>query len=85
MKFRPTRLVAHADGHVSEIARASWDIIEKPIDPGAHDDDAARAGACWGLHQLRSDRLFVVSGPIKFVVFDGREDPRLSAISPNTW
>src|SRR5580704_15869050 len=59
--FRPTRPVPHEDGHVTEVVRASWDIIGGPVVqvhltttlPGRH---RAR-----GLHQRRTDRLFVVS------------------------
>ena len=29
--FRPTRPVPHEDGHVIEVARASWDVIGGPI------------------------------------------------------
>ena len=29
--FRPTRPVPHEDGHVTEIARTSWDIIKGPV------------------------------------------------------
>jgi dTDP-4-dehydrorhamnose 3,5-epimerase len=70
--FRPTRPVPHEDGHVTEVARASWDIIGGPIVqvhltttlPGRH--------RAWGLHQRSADRLFVASGLVKFAVFDGR-------------
>jgi dTDP-4-dehydrorhamnose 3,5-epimerase len=72
--FRPTRPVPHEDGHVSEVARASWEIIGEPVVqvhltttfPGRH--------RAWGLHQRSTDRLFVVSGLVKFAVFDGRLD-----------
>jgi dTDP-4-dehydrorhamnose 3,5-epimerase len=74
VKFRPTRPVAHADGHVSEIARASWDIIEKPIVQVHMTTTLPGRVRAWGLHQLGSDRLFVVSGLIRFAVFDGRKD-----------
>ena len=74
VKFRPTRPVAHADGHVSEIARASWDIIEKPIVQVHMTTTLPGRVRAWGLHQLGSDRLFVVSGLIKFAVFDGRKE-----------
>ena len=70
--FRPTRPVPHGDGHVAEIARIGWEAIGEPIVqvhltttfPGRH--------RAWGLHQRSTDRLFVVSGMIKFAVFDGR-------------
>jgi dTDP-4-dehydrorhamnose 3,5-epimerase len=72
--FRPTRPVPHEDGHVSEVARVSWDILGGPIVqvhvtttlPGRH--------RAWGLHQRSTDRLFVVRGLVKFAVFDGRLD-----------
>src|ERR1044072_8791420 len=70
--LRPTRPVPHEDGHVTEVARASWEMIGEPIVqvhltttlPGRH--------RAWGLHQRSTDRLFVVSGLVKFAVFDGR-------------
>ena len=72
--FRPTRPVPHEDGHVTEVARASWDVIGGAVVqvhitttlPGRH--------RAWGLHQRSTDRLFVVSGLVKIAVFDGRLD-----------
>jgi dTDP-4-dehydrorhamnose 3,5-epimerase len=72
--FRPTRPVPHEDGHVTEVARASWDGIGGPIVqvhitttlPGRH--------RAWGLHRRGIDRLFVARGLVKFAVFDGRLD-----------
>jgi hypothetical protein len=29
--FRPTRPVPHEDGHVTEVARASWEILRTPV------------------------------------------------------
>lgn len=72
VKFRPVRPVAHADGHVTEVAREAWDIIEKPIVQVHLTTTLIGRVRAWGLHQLGSDRLFVVSGLVRFVVFDGR-------------
>ena len=72
--FRPTRPVPHEDGHVTEVARASWDIIGGPDRSGSSDDNFSRRHRAWGLHQRSTDRLFVVSGLVKFAVFDGRLD-----------
>lgn len=74
--LRLTRPVPHEDGHVTEVARASWDIIGGPIVqvhltttlPGRH--------RAWGLHQKSTDRLFVARGLVKFAVFDGRRDSK---------
>jgi dTDP-4-dehydrorhamnose 3,5-epimerase len=99
--FRATRPVAHEDGHVTEIARTSWDIIEKPIVQVHLTTTLVGRVRAWGLHQLGSDRLFVVSGLVKLVVFDGRagsetfgklaeyivseKNPGLLTIAPNLY
>jgi dTDP-4-dehydrorhamnose 3,5-epimerase len=64
--------VAHADGHVTEIARASWDVIEKPIVQVHVTTTLQGRIRGWGLHRFSTDRLFVASGLVRFAVFDGR-------------
>lgn len=72
--FRPCRPVPHEDGHVTEVARASWDIIKAPIVQVHITTTFAGRIRAWGLHQRSTDRLFVVNGLVRFVVFDGRKD-----------
>jgi dTDP-4-dehydrorhamnose 3,5-epimerase len=72
--FRPTRPVPHEDGHVTEVARASWDIIGGPVVQVHVTTTFPYRMRAWGLHQRSTDRLFVVSGLVKIVVFDGRLD-----------
>ena len=74
VQFRPTRPVPHADGHLTEVARASWDLLGKPIVQVHVTTTLARRVRAWGLHPLGMDRLFVVSGLVTLVVFDGRKD-----------
>jgi dTDP-4-dehydrorhamnose 3,5-epimerase len=74
VEFRPTRPVPHEDGHVTEVARASWEILSKPIVQVHITTTLPGRVRAWGLHQLSTDRLFVVNGLIKIVVFDGRND-----------
>jgi dTDP-4-dehydrorhamnose 3,5-epimerase len=74
VQFRPTRPVPHTEGHVTEVARASWEIIEKPIVQVHVTTTLPGRVRAWGLHQLGSDRLFVVSGLVRIAVFDGRKD-----------
>jgi len=76
VKYRPTRAVPHEDGHVAEVARTSWDIIEKPIVQVHTTTTLPGRVRAWGLHQLGSDRLFVVNGLVKIVIFDGRAESR---------
>src|SRR4051794_35892531 len=72
--FRPTRPVPHEDGHLSEVARANWDMIAGPVVQVHLTTTFAGRIRAWGLHQRSTDRLFVVSGLVKIVVFDGRRD-----------
>jgi dTDP-4-dehydrorhamnose 3,5-epimerase len=74
VQFRPTRPVPHEDGHVTEVARASWDILGKPVVQVHISTTFAGRIRAWGLHPLGTDRLFVVSGLMKLAVFDGRKD-----------
>ncbi len=72
--FRPTRPVPHDDGHVTEVARASWDVLGAPLVQVHITTTLPGRVRAWGLHQLGTDRLFVVSGLVRIVVFDGRND-----------
>ena len=101
VEFRPTRPVPHEDGHMFEVARASWDIITSPIVQVHVTTTLPGRVRAWGLHRQTSDRLFVASGLVKIVVFDGRQDsptfrklneftvsdrnPGLLTISPNLY
>lgn len=83
--FRPARPVPHEDGHVTEVARASWEMLGVPIVQVHITTTLSGRIRAWGLHQRSSDRLFVVSGFVKIVVFDGRKDsPTLGQINEFT-
>ena len=82
VRFRPTRPVPHEDGHVTEVARASWEALERPLVQVHITTTFAGRIRAWGLHPLGTDRLFVVSGLVKFVLFDGRKDsPTLGRVN----
>jgi dTDP-4-dehydrorhamnose 3,5-epimerase len=70
----PPRPVPHEDGHVCEVARASWDVIAGPVVQVHTTTTFPGRIRAWGLHQRSTDRLFVVGGLVKIVVFDGRLD-----------
>jgi len=74
LRFRPTRPVPHEDGVVTEVARASWSEIDLPIVQVHVTTTQPGRIRAWGLHQRSTDRLFVVSGLVSIVVFDGRID-----------
>ena len=60
--FRPTRPVPHEDGHVTEVASASWDIVGGPIVQVHITTTLPGRIRAWGLHRRSIDRLFVVVG-----------------------
>jgi dTDP-4-dehydrorhamnose 3,5-epimerase len=72
LQFRPTRPVPHEDGHVTEVARADWDVLGNPVVQVHITTTYSGRIRAWGLHERSTDRLFVVSGLVKIVVFDGR-------------
>jgi dTDP-4-dehydrorhamnose 3,5-epimerase len=72
--FRPTRPVPHEDGFLTEVARASWDVLDRPVTQVHVTTTYPERIRAWGLHQVSIDRLFVVAGLVKIVVFDGRHD-----------
>jgi dTDP-4-dehydrorhamnose 3,5-epimerase len=73
LRFRPTRPVPHEDGVVSEVARSSWPEVDLPIVQVHVTTTLPGRVRAWGLHQRSTDRLFVVSGLVSIVVYDGRE------------
>jgi dTDP-4-dehydrorhamnose 3,5-epimerase len=70
--FRPVRPVPHEDGHVTEVARASWPELTAEIVQVHITTTMPGRTRAWGLHQRSTDRLFVVSGLVKIVVYDGQ-------------
>lgn len=74
LAFRPVRPVPHEDGTVAEVARASWPEIDLPIVQVHVTTTQPGRIRAWGLHRRSTDRLFVVSGLVSIVVYDGRCD-----------
>ena len=74
MRFRPVRPVPHEDGTLAEVARLAWDEIDQPIVQVHITTTLGGRTRAWGLHEESTDRLFVVTGLVSIVVYDGRED-----------
>jgi dTDP-4-dehydrorhamnose 3,5-epimerase len=72
LQFRPVRPVPHEDGTLAEVARASWEEVGAPIVQVHVTSTLPGRIRAWGLHQRSTDRLFVVSGLVSIVVYDGR-------------
>ena len=74
LRFRMTRAVPHEDGHVIEIARTDWEVVDRPIVQVHMTTTLPGRIRAWGLHQRSIDRLFVAAGLVDIVCYDGRLD-----------
>lgn len=72
LRYRLTRPVPHEDGHVIEIARDDWDLVSEPIRQVHMTTTLPGRVRAWGLHRRTTDRLFVASGLVHVVCWDGR-------------
>ena len=70
---RLTRPVPHEDGHVIEIARTDWDVVDVPIVQVHMTTTFPGRTRAWGLHRHSTDRLFVATGLVHIVCYDARE------------
>lgn len=73
LRYRLTRPVPHEDGHVIEIARDDWELVSEPIRQVHMTTTLPGRVRAWGLHRKTTDRLFVASGLVHVVCWDGRE------------
>jgi dTDP-4-dehydrorhamnose 3,5-epimerase len=74
VRFRLTRPVPHEDGHVIEIARVDWEIVDRPVVQVHMTTTFPGRIRAWGLHARSTDRLFVATGLVDIVCYDGRLD-----------
>jgi dTDP-4-dehydrorhamnose 3,5-epimerase len=74
LRYRLTRPVPHEDGHVIEIARDDWEVVDQPIRQVHMTTTLPGRVRAWGLHQKSTDRLFVASGLVRIACWDGRRD-----------
>jgi dTDP-4-dehydrorhamnose 3,5-epimerase len=72
VRLKMVRPVPHEDGTVAEVARIDWPEVDQEIKQVHVTTTLPGRTRAWGLHQQSTDRLFVVSGLVSIVVFDGR-------------
>ena len=74
LRFRTVRPVPHEDGTLAEVAKTSWPEVDLPIVQVHITTTLPGRVRAWGLHQRSTDRLFVATGLVSIVVYDGRVD-----------
>ena len=86
LKYRLTRPVPHEDGHVIEVARDDWEVLADPIRQVHMTTTLPGRVRAWGLHRRSTDRLFVASGLVHIVCWDGRrESPTFGRLNEFTF
>jgi len=68
LRYRLTRPVPHEDGHVIEIVRTDWDVVDRPVVQVHMTTTFPGRIRAWGLHQRLHDRLFVAAGLVEKAV-----------------
>jgi dTDP-4-dehydrorhamnose 3,5-epimerase len=99
--IREVKNVAKETGYLTEIYREDWDFVNNNIQQIFQVALFPNTASGWHTHKLTTDRLFVNSGLIKIVLYDGRTDsstfglvnefrfgtirPALLIVPPNVW
>lgn len=89
------------NGVMTEIFRADWGVAEGTIEQTIYVALRGDTISAWHMHLLKTDHLMVVSGALRVVLYDGREDsatqtrlevlycspmhPTLLVIPPGVW
>lgn len=74
LTFRLTRPVSHTHGHLSEAFRLDWGVTDAPVVQVNVSTTFPGRVRAWGLHAATIDRLFVASGSVRIVCYDGRRE-----------
>ena len=82
VEVREVRNIVTRNGLTTEVYRSDWQAGAAPIAQTLYVSLRPGAVSAWHCHEAQLDRIFVVQGSIKLVLFDGRESsPTLGEIS----
>lgn len=72
IRFRPTRPVSHHHGHLTEVYRVDWGILDMPLVQVTSTTTFPGRIRAWGIHEFTLDRLFAATGSLCIVCYDAR-------------
>jgi dTDP-4-dehydrorhamnose 3,5-epimerase len=82
VEVREVRNIVTRNGLTTEVYRSDWQAGAAPVAQTLYVSLRPGAVSAWHCHEAQLDRIFVVQGSIKLVLFDGRESsPTLGGIS----
>jgi dTDP-4-dehydrorhamnose 3,5-epimerase len=100
-RTREVRNIVTRNGTTTELFRKDWDFVDAEVVHMIHVTFRPGALSAWHMHKLKTDHLFVVSGLLRVVMYDGRPEspthgavnefhlshtrPTLVAIPPAVW
>ena len=73
VRLREVRNIVTRNGVTTEIFRTDWDAATAPVVHAIHVSLRSGAISAWHCHERQVDRLFVVHGSLRLVLYDGRE------------
>ena len=93
--------IVTANGFTTEIFRPDWGVAQLPIQHVIHVSLHPGVVSAWHQHRIQTDHVFVVSGTLRVVLYDDREDsstrggvnvfnvsnvrPTLLVVPPGVW
>src|SRR5215211_9059789 len=66
--------IVTGNGFTTEVFRPDWGVATLPIQHVIHVSLHGGVVSAWHMHRLQTDHVFVVSGTLRVVLSDGRED-----------
>src|SRR5690606_19465403 len=98
---REHRNLITKNGVTTEIHRMDWGVVSQSVEHIIFVELRPNAVSAWHMHERRTDYIFVLTGTIRIVLFDGRRDsttygaleilhssrmrPTLLTIPPGVW
>ncbi len=74
VRIKDVRNVVTGNGITTELYRPDWGVVEGTVQQVIHVALRGHAISAWHQHRHRWDFLFTVSGHLRVVLFDPRED-----------
>jgi len=101
VELHEVRNVPKSGGVLTEIYRRDWNLDPGPVDQVFQNLLMPHAVAAWHAHESTTDRIFISTGMMRVVLFDGRADsptrgaveefrlgearPALLVVPPKVW
>ncbi|TLV00068.1 cupin domain-containing protein [Dyadobacter luticola] len=73
VQVKEVKNVIKNNGHLTEIYRMDWALDDLSVDQIFQVSLNPNGISAWHAHEVTTDKIFVTSGSIKVVLYDGRE------------